>query len=797
MQSLIQKNYDFKEVENEVIEKFYSDDFVKEFFDLKFSDKNFSVVIPPPNVTGSLHMGHALNSTIQDFLLRFHLLKGYEAVWFIGTDHAGIATQNVVEKYLLKQGINRFKLSKEEFLNEIWKWKEKYGNIILEQFKRLGLYANIKNSRFTMDEVYTIAVKKAFVELYKKGYVYKGKRVVNWCPRCLTSLSDLEVVYKSTKTKLYYIKYKLENSQDFLVIATTRPETILADTAVAINPQDSRYSKYIGQRVIVPLINRIVPIISSKEVDPEFGTGVLKVTPAHDFNDFKIYQKNENINIINVLNHKAQIDISGIETQLLDNPYIKQYHLLDRFQVREKIVNDLQNEGLIQKIEDHQTNIGHCYRCDTVIEPYYSDQWFISMKELVKKPREIVEKEKIKFYPPIFKKVIIDWYDNIEDWCISRQIVWGHKIPIYNCKDCGWIDASEEDVKTCPNCGSLNIYQEEDVLDTWFSSALWPFAVMYWPNQIFEKYKKYYPTDILTTAREILFLWVSRMIVMSLFFLNEIPFKDVIIHPVILAPSGKRMSKSLGTGIDPLELIEKYGADSVRMGLIIQIAESQDVKFNFEKIEMARNFINKLWNAIRYFQIKKNQNIQNNQNQLDYNVANLINNWLIYQLSILVNQLENYVKEYRFFDYTMSLYHFVWNVFCDWYIEFTKFMNYRDFEYLLDKVLKIILMYLHPLIPFSTYYIYEKIFQENIMNQNIDEIKNSLLNNQDLSNFEKDFEISWVIADRCSLVVNVNLVSLVRSFKECKTRTMRVFNALAFKVRSILITCVVLIQHLK
>lgn len=712
MQEVVEKNYNFKEIEERVLEEFYSYPIVP-----KFRRPTFSIVIPPPNVTGSLHMGHALNSTIQDFLIRYKLLKGFDAVWFVGTDHAGIATQNVVEKKLLKEGIKRSDLTREEFLQKIWEWKNEYGNIILEQFKRLGLYANINNARFTMDEEYTVAVRKAFVELYNKGYIYKGKRVVNWCPRCLTSLSDLEVVYKPTKTKLYFVRYRIFDRDEYLVVATTRPETIIADTAVAVNPQDQRYTKYIGSQVVVPVVNRLVPVIASEEVDMDFGTGALKITPAHDFNDYKIYQKNKNIEIINVFDQFAKINLSELENKEV----LQEFESLDRFEAREKFVQKLEELGLVEKIEDYTTNVGHCYRCDTVIEPFFSDQWFISMRDLVREPRKVVEEEKVRFYPSTYKKVVLDWYDRIEDWCVSRQILWGHRIPVFNCRKCGNQWASEKDENVCPRCKSVDIFQEEDVLDTWFSSALWPFAVMYWPNN-FEKYQHYYyPTDVLTTAREIVFLWVSRMIVMSMFFLNEIPFKDVIIHAVILAPSGKRMSKSLGTGIDPLELIEKYGADSVRMGLIIQTAESQDVKFSFEKIEMARNFINKLWNAIRFFQIKKEQRIEN---RISKDSFQKINSWLICQLFELIENLERCVEEYRFFDYCMSLYHFVWNVFCDWYIEFSKFVDYKEIEEIVENVIKVILLYLHPIIPFVTYHLFYKLFNQKITEQNLDSLIN-------------------------------------------------------------------------
>jgi len=718
---MLNKNYNHKEIEEVLLKEFYEVNKIEP----KFKNPSYSIVIPPPNVTGSLHMGHALNNTLQDFLIRYHLLKGYDSVWFIGTDHAGIATQNVVEKKLLKEGIKRKDLSKEEFLKYIWDWKEEYGNIILEQFKKLGIYAYFDKARFTMDEEYTKAVKKAFVHLFNKGYIYKGKRVINWCSRCLTSLSDLEVVHKEKENNLYYIKYKLEGEEDYLVIATTRPETILADTAVAVNPKDQRYIKYINKKVFVPIVNRLVPIVGVEEVDVSFGTGVLKITPAHDFNDYKIYKKLKekgiDIDIISIFTKEACIDLES-----------SKYHGLDRFKAREEIVKDLEQMGLLVKVESHRSNIGHCYRCDNIIEPYYSDQWFIRMDKndpLIGRAIEVVKSDKIKFYPGVFKKVVLDWYENIEDWCVSRQIVWGHRIPVFYCKDCLNIWADERDeVKNCIKCNSDNIYQEEDVLDTWFSSALWPFAVMFWPDiDKFYKYKTfYYPTNVLTTAREILFLWVSRMIFMSLEFINDIPFKDVIIHAVILAPSGKRMSKSLGTGIDPLELIEKYGADSTRMGLILQVGESQDVKFNYEKIEMARNFINKIWNSIRYYQFRLSSNYDFKYKLKDKDLVNLINSWILIKTLYLIENLERYVKEYKFFDYVMSLYHFVWNVFCDWYLEFTKLIELEEFKDTMEVIIKAILAYLHPIIPFVSYYIYKNLFNEIILDININDLVNNL-----------------------------------------------------------------------
>lgn len=746
---MLEKNYDHKKIEGDLLKEFYQINKIEP----KFRKPCYSIVVPPPNVTGSLHMGHALNNTIQDFLIRYHLLKGYDSVWFIGTDHAGIATQNVVEKKLLKEGIYKKDLSKEEFFKYIWEWKEEYGNIILEQFKKLGIYAYFDKSRFTMDEEYILAVKKAFVHLFNKGYVYKGKRVINWCSRCLTSLSDLEVVHKEKENNLYYVKYELETKDDYIIIATTRPETILADTAVAVNPKDERYIKYIGKKVFVPLANRLVPIVAVEDVDISFGSGALKITPAHDFNDYKIYKRLKNkgidIDILNIFTPDATIYFPD-----------SKYHLLDRFKAREEIIKDLEELGLLVKIESNKSNIGHCYRCDNIIEPYYSDQWFIRMDkndELINRAIEVVKNEEIRFYPSVFKRVVLDWYERIEDWCVSRQIVWGHRIPVFYCKDCLHTWADERDnIKNCVKCNSNNIYQEEDVLDTWFSSSLWPFAVMFWPNSDkFKLFKQfYYPTNVLTTAREILFLWVSRMIFMSLEFINEIPFKDVIIHAVILAPSGKRMSKSLGTGIDPLELIEKYGADSTRMGLILQVGESQDVKFNYEKIEMAKNFINKIWNSIRYYQFRLSNNYDFKYKLQNNELIDLINFWILLKTLNLVKNLELYVKEYKFFDYIINLYHFVWNVLCDWYLEFTKFFELNKFKDTIELIFKIILAYLHPISPFVSYYIYKNLFNEIILNINLDKLISELEENIN--------KLSSIIGNLENTKIIDNLIELIK-----------------------------------
>ena len=691
---VLEKKYDFKAIEDRWFNYWMEKGYFKPSLDNR---PKYCVTIPPPNVTGSLHMGHALNGTIQDILVRFHRMKGYDTVWFIGTDHAGIATQTVVEKHLLKQGIKRQDLSREEFLEKIWEWKEKYGNIILDQFKKLGISGYFDYPRFTMDPDYTKAVRKAFKHLYDKGWVYKGKRVVNWCPRCLTSLSDLEVEFKETKGKLWYIRYPGYDFDGEIVIATTRPETMLADTAVAVNPKDERYKHLIGKHVKLPLVGRILPIIADEAVDPEFGTGALKVTPGHDFNDFEIGQRH-NLQVINIFTPEAKLNDNVPE----------RYRGLDRYEARELVLRDLKEQGYLVKEEDYDLVLGTCYRCGTPLEPYLSDQWFIKMSDLAKPAIEVVERDEIRFFPQKFKEVYLNWMYNLRDWCVSRQLVWGHRIPIYTCQDCGHQFSSEEEPTSCPKCGSKRITQEEDVLDTWFSSALWPFAVQGWP--VTDKYlRKYYPTDILVTAREILFLWVARMIMMSLEFMGTIPFRDVIIHAVILHPSGKRMSKSLGTGIDPLELIEKYGADATRLGLIIQVATSQDIKFSYEKIEMARNFINKLWNSARFIQLKDPENrVKPLEGTEDLDLDDL-DRWILRELARTIKEVSKYIEEYKLYEAAMKLYEFTWNEFCDWYLEAAKHHpeGIESKLPILKRVLKDILKLLHPFSPFVTEHLWQ------------------------------------------------------------------------------------------
>jgi valyl-tRNA synthetase len=626
-------------------------------------------------------MGHALNATIQDTLIRWRRLQGYKTLWLPGTDHASIATQNVVEKELKKEGKTRFDLGRKKFLERVWQWKIKYGSIILEQFKKLGCSLDWSRTRFTLDKDYAKAVEAAFLHYYKKGWIYKGKRVVNWCPRCQTSLSDLEIEYKEEKGRLWYIKYPLKkeaalrgakNNNNFIVVATTRPETMLGDTAVAVNPNDKRYKRLIGKEIILPLTSRQVPLIVDGAVDPKFGTGAVKVTPAHDITDYQIGRRHK-LEILQVIDDLGKII------------NVKKYQGLKILEAREKIVEDLTNQGLIEKIENHDHQVPLCYRCGTVIELIPSEQWFLKMEQLAKTAIKTVQSGRVRFFPKRWEKVYFDWLKNIEDWCISRQLWWGHKLPIKG---------------------------ETDILDTWFSAALWPFATLGWPKKT-KDLKMFYPTNILSTDRGIINLWVTRMIFSGMEFMKKPPFKDVYIHATVLTKEGKRMSKSLGTGIDPIDLIEKYGADATRFGIIWQVMGGQDIRFVEDNIVMGRKFCNKLWNASRFVLLQ----IKNGKHELKINGSKLkINNLTTADRKILrsldktVKSVNKDLEGFRFGPASRKLYGFFWHDFCDTYIEKSKLQkDKKNTQKILLYILSASLKLLHPFIPFITEEIYQKL----------------------------------------------------------------------------------------
>ncbi len=579
-------SYDPKKVED----KWYKIWEEKGLFEPTFDPEKpkFSMVIPPPNVTGSLHIGHALNNTLQDVLARYKRMDGYDVLWIPGTDHAGIATQNVVERELAKEGLTREDLGREKFLERVWQWKETYGQRIIEQLKKLGASCSWSYQRFTMDEGLSKAVKEVFCRLWEEGLIYRGDYIINWCPRCHTALADLEVEFEPKTGKLWYLKYPLEDGSDYIVVATTRPETMLGDTAVAVHPDDERYQKFIGKNLRLPLIGRIIPVIADKIVDPEFGTGAVKVTPAHDFNDFEI-AKRHNLPIVKVIEESGKMTKEA-------GPYAG----LDRFEARKRVVEDLRKEGLLFKEEDYEVVLGHCYRCGTIIEPLVSKQWFVKMKPLAQPAMAAVEYGFIKFYPQSWKNLYFDWMKNIRDWCISRQIWWGHRIPVWYCESCGEVLVSrEENLETCSKCGSSSLKPEEDVLDTWFSSALWPFSTMGWPEKT-KTLETFYPTSVLVTSFDIIFFWVARMIMMGEHFMGAVPFEKVYIHALVRDEKGQKMSKSKGNVIDPLEMIEKFGCDALRFTLIALAAQGRDIRLSVNRIEGYKHFINKIWNAGRF-----------------------------------------------------------------------------------------------------------------------------------------------------------------------------------------------------
>lgn len=667
----------------------------KGYFTPKKEGPKYSIVIPPPNITGKIHMGHALNITLQDILVRFKRMNGFKTLWVPGEDHAGIATQTAVEKAIEKEGKKREELGREKFLEIVWDWANTYRNTIKNQIMAIGASVDWTRERFTLDEGLSKAVKKVFVSLYKKGLIYKGKYIVNWCPRCKTVLSDEEVEYEEHDGKLYYIKYPFADGNGEIIIATTRPETMLGDTAIAVSPSDERYKELIGKEVIVPLVGRKIKIIADMHADPEFGTGALKVTPAHDPNDYLIGQRH-NLEFINIFKDDMTINENG-----------GKYKGLDRYQAREKIVEDLEKEGYLVKIEDIKHSVGHCYRCNTVIEPMLMDQWFVKMKPLAEKAIEAVEKGEVKFYPDRWKKVYLNWMYEIRDWCISRQLWWGHRIPIWYCQDCGHINVSEEEVKKCEKCGSTNLKQEEDVLDTWFSSALWPFSTLGWPENTSDL-KEFYPTDVLVTGFDIIFFWVARMVMMGYEFMGEKPFSDVYIHQLVRDKFGRKMSKSLGNGIDPLEVIQEYGADPMRFTLALLAAQGRDIKLDIKNIDTSKKFANKIWNATRFIIM----NLEDYK-EIPLENLNLSDKWILSRLQKTIKNVTNAIEQYEFNLAAREIYNFFWDEFCDWYIEVSKPRLKTEEKHLVQNVLVTVLdnslKLLHPFMPFITEELWQKL----------------------------------------------------------------------------------------
>jgi len=657
----------------------------------------YAIVIPPPNVTGALHMGHALNNTIQDILIRYKRMDGFNTLWQPGTDHAGIATQNVVERQLAVEGTDRDQIGREKFIERVWEWRSRYGGQILNQLKRLGASCDWERERFTMDEGLSRAVREVFVSLYEQGLIYRDNYITNWCPRCQTALADLEVEHHQVKGALYYVHYPLIEGDGFVTVATTRPETMLGDTAVAVNPKDQRYGHLVGRRVRLPLTERILPVIADDYVDPEFGTGCLKITPAHDPYDFEIGQRHG-------LEAISAFDLRGRMTSQAGP-----YEGLDRFEARDKVVEDLQSQGFLEKVEDYSHSVGHCYRCKTMIEPLKSVQWFVRIKPLAEKAIAAVRTGQTRIVPPQWEKVYFEWMENIRDWTISRQIWWGHRLPVWYCqnKSCNAVIVSREDPTACPCGGELK--QETDVLDTWFSSALWPFSTLGWPDKT-DYLKTFYPTSCLVTGFDILFFWVARMMMMGLWFLDEVPFSDVYIHALVRDEEGSKMSKSKGNVIDPLEVMDEYGTDAFRFTLAAFAAQGRDVKLSLKRIEGYRHFINKLWNAARFA-------LMNLDGQAEEGQPGLADRWILSRLSAVTAEVRTNLDDYHFDRAASSLYQFVWHELCDWYIELSKPalagqngpQAQASARFTLLKALGDVLKLLHPIIPFVTEEIWQKL----------------------------------------------------------------------------------------
>ncbi len=690
------KTYDPKSFEERIYKKWLDNKYFAAHPDP--DKKPFTVVIPPPNITGQLHMGHALNDTIQDSIIRYKRMKGFEALWLPGTDHASIATEVKIVQKMREEGLSKDDVGRDGFLQRAYAWKEQYGGRIVEQLKKMGFSCDWDKLAFTMDERCSKAVREVFVNLYDKGLIYRGDRIINWCPECGTAISDAEVEYETEEGHLWHLRYPVENSDEFIIVATTRPETMLGDTAVAVNPSDKRYTALVGKNVVLPLVGRKIPIVADRYVEKAFGTGAVKITPAHDPNDFEVGVRHD-LPVIRVMNDDATM-----------NENAGKYRGLSRDEARKAVVADMDKLGLLVKIEKHEHNVGHCYRCHTVIEPIVSKQWFVKMKELARPAIEAVADKEIVFLPKRFEKQYLHWMNNIRDWCISRQLWWGHRIPVFYCEHCGYETASKTDLEVCPKCGG-RMRQDEDVLDTWFSSALWPFSTLGWPDKTPEL-DYFYPTDLLVTAYDIITFWVARMIFSGIEHMHEVPFREVLIHGIVRDEQGRKMSKSLGNGVDPLVVIDKYGADSLRFSLVNGIAPGSDIRFSEDKLESYRNFMNKIWNASRFVLMNaENVKIKNIDEIKKLTSAD---KWILSKLNSTVAAVTKFMDKYEVGLAATRLYEFIWNQFCDWYIELSKTALYSsddekrsDTVSVLVYVLRETLKLAHPIIPFITDEIYD------------------------------------------------------------------------------------------
>ena len=737
MSEKLSNKYNPQEFEEKLYQEWEEKGYFKPSMDK--TKESFCIMMPPPNVTGKLHMGHALDDTIQDILIRFKRMQGYNTLWLPGSDHAAISTEMKVVEKLRNEGKTKQELGREKFLEEAWEWTKLYGGTIEMQQKKLGCSCDWERRRFTLDEGLSDAVLEQFVDLYKKGLIYKGTRMINYCPNCKTSISDAEVEYKEEASHLWHIRYKVSGEENrYIIVATTRPETMLGDTAVAVHPEDDRYKDLVGKTCILPIMNKEIPIIADKFVEKEFGTGCVKITPAHDINDYQAGLRH-NLEIIEVFDENNKM-----------KDLVPEYKGMDILEARNLIVKKLDELGDLVKTEDYTHNVGKCERCKTTIEPKISEQWFVSMKQLAQRAADSVRNEEAKFIPKKYEKQYFNWLDNIQDWCISRQLWWGHQIPAYYCDECGHINVDKKAPEKCEKCGSAKLHQDPDTLDTWFSSALWPFSTLGWPNKESEDYKMFYPTNVLVTGFDIITFWVSRMMSQGLEFTGKAPFKDILIHGMVRDSQGRKMSKTLGNGIDPIEIIDKYGADSLRFAVISGTTMGNDIRYMPEKLEQASNFANKIWNATKFIRNNdvKDEDIVNfhkkvyNNGKYKSELLNIEDKWIITKIEKLIVEVTNNIENYDLGVALDKIYNFIWNEFCDWYIEMVKTRLYsKDYQekvkvsYMLNYEFSILMKLLHPFMPFVTTEIYRNLVKYDDKDLIISEWPKS--NNQD---FSKDFE---------------------------------------------------------
>ena len=726
------------------------------------SKETYCIMMPPPNVTGKLHMGHALDGTIQDILIRFKRMQGYRTLWLPGTDHAAISTEMKVVQKLKAQGINKSDLGREKFIEEAWAWTKEYGGIIQKQQRKLGCSCDWERNRFTLDEGMSEAVLEQFVRLYNKGLIYKGKRMVNWCTSCNTSISDAEVEYKEEPSHLWHIRYKIVGTEDeYIEVATTRPETMLGDTAVAVHPDDERYTHLVGKKCILPIMNKEIPIIADEFVEKEFGTGCVKITPAHDMNDYQAGLRH-NLEIIEVFDENFKM-----------GNLVPEYKGMDLLEARKKIVEKLEEIGALVRTEDYTHNVAKCERCKNTIEPKISEQWFVNMKEMAKRAADSVRNGETRFVPQRYEKQYFHWLDNIQDWCISRQLWWGHRIPAYYCQECGHINVAKHEPEKCEKCGSTNLVQDEDTLDTWFSSALWPFSTLGWPNTESEDYKDFYPTQTLVTGFDIITFWISRMMTQGLELTDQVPFKDVLVHGIVRDNQGRKMSKTLGNGVDPLDVIDEYGTDSLRMSLILGTTPGNDIRYSSDKVEASSNFANKLWNASKFvlMQLEDIEEFKENDvTELDLSKMIYVDKWIISKLNTLVKEVTENLENYDLGVAAQKIYDFIRNDFCDWYIEIVKprLFNKEDesrytVQFILNYVLSTSLKLLHPFMPFITEEIYSKLYHkpESIMMTEFPKYKEEL-------DFKNEEELAIEIMNIITEIRNIRSKMNVHPSKKTK-----------------------------